>query len=610
MAGHRNIARLGLLGLGLGLSSQAWAMSCDEIMEMVRVNVPTALVVQTMENSGKRFDEATINCLQEQQAPAEVLTTAQKLAAVKVVRPAEGGDAGDTGTAAHAPSFDDDDMLGGGFAEEEEEQTEGDPAPLRQAIELSRAGRHQACSQELNEMLVKNSFPEHETKIQYYLARCLFDLEMYHGAQHHFMEVVRRGPSNPYFKYALPRLVAIAEHTGNDTELLRIVDRIPPEAFPRRARNRLAYLMGRKLLEQQELSAAASYLRQVSPKSELYMRAKYLEGIINTQQGRMKSAVMAFRDVIQAEPPIVGDERKAKEIEDLKELGLINVARIYYGLERFQEADGYYSQVDRESSYWPQALFERAWTNFWLQDLNLSLGLLLTVNSPYFNEAEFLPEASILRALNYFNFCEYDDVERTLILFEEETKPVVAELKSFVDQYRSKENQQLADQAFDAYFTKPHPDSKIQTAMFSRILRNRDLASIVRHLDMMDEEIRLIDQQTGVWRTTVGDDLKKAIEADRQRYKRRAGLALLKEMAQQQRTLEDLLLQSEFIRLEVVDALRQDYEYKMDNPMVDATTDRAIDFATSKEIIYWPFNGEFWADELGYYHYTEHGNCN
>lgn len=609
MAGHRYIARLALMGLGLGLSSQARAMSCDEIMEMVRVNVPTALVVQTMEASGQKFDEATIACLQEQQAPAEVLGAAQKMAAVKVVTPA-GGTAAEGAAAPAGSSFDDDDMLGAGLPEEEEPSSAGDPAQIQQAIELSRAGRHQACSQELNELLVKNSFPEHETKIQYYLAKCLFDLGMHHSAQHHFMEVVRRGPSNPYFKYALPRLVAIAEHTGNDAELLRIVDKIPPEAFPRRARNRLAYLMGRKMFDQQSLSAAASYLRQVSPKSELYMRAKYLEGIINAEQGRLKSAVMAFRDVIQAEPPIVGDERKAKEIEDLKELALMNVARIYYGLERFAEADSYYAQVDRESGYWPQALFERAWTNFWLQDLNLSLGLLLTVNSPYFNKTEYLPEATILRALNYFNFCEYADVERNLILFEQETRPLVAELKAFVDQYRSKESQELADQAFDAWFTKPNPDSKLQAAMFSRILRNRDLAALIRHMDMMDEELAAIDQQTGVWRTTIGDDLKKAIEADRQRYKRRAGLILLKELAAQQTALEDLLMQSELIRFEVVDAQRQDYEYRMDNPDVGTDTDRKIDFATSKEIIYWPFNGEFWADELGYYHYTEHGNCN
>jgi hypothetical protein len=48
----------------------------------------------------------------------------------------------------------------------------------------------------------------------------------------------------------------------------------------------------------------------------------------------------------------------------------------------------------------------------------------------------------------------------------------------------------------------------------------------------------------------------------------------------------------------------------MKNPELQSQAERKIDFATSKEIIYWPFNGEFWEDELGYYRYTEQGSCN
>jgi hypothetical protein len=72
----------------------------------------------------------------------------------------------------------------------------------------------------------------------------------------------------------------------------------------------------------------------------------------------------------------------------------------------------------------------------------------------------------------------------------------------------------------------------------------------------------------------------------------------------------DLLAQSEIIRFEVVDAQRVDYEYRMNNvDMVDSANTREIDFATSVDKVFWPFNGEFWADELGYYHYTEQGSC-
>jgi len=47
----------------------------------------------------------------------------------------------------------------------------------------------------------------------------------------------------------------------------------------------------------------------------------------------------------------------------------------------------------------------------------------------------------------------------------------------------------------------------------------------------------------------------------------------------------------------------------MSNPDVNSTKDQEIDFSTSREVIYWPFNGEFWSDELGYYRFTEQGEC-
>ena len=84
---------------------------------------------------------------------------------------------------------------------------------------------------------------------------------------------------------------------------------------------------------------------------------------------------------------------------------------------------------------------------------------------------------------------------------------------------------------------------------------------------------------------------------------------MLSEMAAQYSYLGDLMSQSQIIRFEVVDAQRQDYEYKMQNPDVSQFDDKVIDFATRTDIIYWPFNGEFWEDELGYYRYTEDGSC-
>lgn len=603
------------LGVGLSVPQSAWALSCAEIMNMVNVNVPVPIVVQTIEDSGEQFTTDDVRCLVNEGAPSEVVSAAKKLMAgaepKETERPSE---VTKTRSSKSSSEEEEEEELGAGRTSGESEadlQDKGGPDPekIKEAIKLFRAKKPLTASVILFELLEDKVFPDREAQIQYYLARCLYDLEMYHTSQYYFLEVLRKGPQNPYFKHALPKLVAIARATGDNSELLRVVAKIPPEAFPRSARNHLYYLMGVRLYEEDDLARARKYFGQISAKSDLYLRSKYYEGVIYNKQGKLKSAVRSFRDVFKEDVEVAND-LELRQVDDIKNLALINVARIYYSIQRFDDSAKYYSLVDRKSSYWPTALFESAWANFMRNDLNLTLGEILTVQSPFYADSEFLPEAAVLRALTFFNLCEYNEVERQLITFEDTYRPMYKEMKEFVQSYASEEGKKLADQAYENYFERFPKNSVLPKSVFTRILRNRDLDGIVRHLEMMDEERALIESQKTRWRDTVGNHLKKVLEQDEQRYKRRAGLLLLSEMARLTSYMGDLLAQSEIVRFEVVDAQRVDYEYKMQNPDLDDSSRGAeTDFATSRDLIYWPFNGEFWKDELGYYRYTEQGSC-
>ena len=613
-----------LLGLAcLAMPKDAFALSCDEIMNMVNVGVPSSIVVQTMEGSGDQFSDGDIACLTSKGAPADVLATANAMkASSSEPDPIEVGNTSISKPPRKSDDFEDDDILGGSVDRRsgtygQDELSDGDaeeatsPAVIEDAIELYRAKKPLSASKILWEVLEDGTFPDQEAKLQYYLARCLYDLEMYHSAQHYFIQVLRKGPRNPYFKYALPKLVAIARYTGDDTDLARIVPKIPPDQYPRKAKNHLYYLMGVRLFDQEQLSEAHKYFSQISTKSDLYLKSKYFDGVIYNKQGRLKSAVKAFRDVIRdAEGIDIYSERELEEVDALTHLSLMNVARIYYSIQRFDESAKYYDLVPHDSPYWPKSLWEAAYANFLQNDLNLALGQILTIRSPFYNTDEYLPEATVLRALIFFNLCEYDEVERELLAFEDATRPVHAELKDFTERFRSSEGKKLADQAYEAYYVENRRDSYLTKSILSSFLDNTDFAGLQRHLELMDSEEQLIDSQKAAWSGTVGEHLKKVIASERQEYRRRAGQVLLAEMADLASYLEDLLTQSEIIRFEVVSAQRADYAYKMSNPdLADALDANQIDFATSIDFIYWPFNGEFWKDELGYYHYTEQGSC-
>ena len=607
--------------VALCASPAAWALSCDEIMNMVEVNVPENIVVATVKDSGDQFSADEVQCLEDRGAPASVVTQArsQMTSPEPDNRPAAGDLSDEPAAPAAGSELDDDeDPLGARSAREPADLPEqgeaggADPNQIKEAIKLYKAKRPLTASLMLYEMLDAGQFPEHETKVHYYLGRALQDLEMFHVAQYHFLQVIRKGPQNQYFNYALPQLVKISRFTGDDTELMRIVTKIPPDAYPRGAKSELFYLMGTRYYAKDELAKSGKYFGQVSPKSPLYLKAEYYRGVIFNQQGKLKSAVRSFRNVYKEEVDFYNDARALAEIEDIKSMALLNVARVYYGIERYDEAAKYYGLVDRDSQYWPEALFEHAWANFMQNNLNDTLGQLLTVRSGFFNEDEFNPEATVLRALTYFNLCEYKKVEKLLLGFENTYRPMQSEMRDFIDQYRTSEGRKLADQAWDTYFgDNRRQDTTLPKSLFNRVLRNKELGGLVRHLDIMIEEEALIDQQKPRWRDSIGPYLKKIIETDRQRYQRRAGLLFLKEMTRQSNKVAELLTQSEIIRFEVVDAQRVDYAYKAQNVDVGDTTDDVdLDFATAVDFIYWPFNGEFWEDELGYYKYTEQGTCN
>ena len=599
----------------LGFSPSAAALSCDEIVGMLAVNVPANIVVQTMKDSGAQFSAQDMRCLQDNNAPDAVMAQARQM----IAREPDDLEPDDETPVRRTMEDDEDriesdrrDDLRNADLESDEPSSGADPEAIKEAIKYLKANKPLSASQLLYDLLEDKSFPDQEDKINYYMGKALADLELYHSAQYHYLQVIQQGPQSPFFSYALSQLVSIARLTGDDYDLARIATRLDPNDFPRGAKNHFFYLKGVKAYQDGKLAEAEEYFGQISTKSTHYLKAKYFEGVINNEQGKLKTAVKDFRDVYREEPESFTDPRELVEVERLKDLSLINIARIYYRIERFDEANRYYNLVNHDSSYWPQALFEQSYTNFMLGDLNKSLGLILTVNSPQYRTDSFLPETTILKALTFFNLCAYQDVEKILLDFESRYTPMRDELRSFVEGYSSEEGKKIADQAWNTYFgDDKQVESTLPKSFFTRVLRNQDLSGLVRHMNMMDTEVGLINEQKSRWQDTVGSYLKRIIERDRAKYERRAGLLMLHTMAEEANYLSELLTQSEIIRFEVIDAERVDYMYRADNTeLLDTSGKLTLDFATAVDFIYWPFNGEFWEDELGYYNYTEQGSCN
>lgn len=581
------------------LMGPAHALSCDEILNMVSVGVPTAIVAQTIDDSGGLFEPTDLACLEAGGAPPEVM------AAARALLPRENS----TVTPIPSEASTEGAMLGQRAEREARAPTIGLPEDVERAIKLHRAHKPLSASLLIHDLLAEDRHPEQRSRLNYYLARCLQDLELPTLAQHHHLEVIRQGPEDPLFEHALLRLATLAEQSGDTQALARIATRLPPASWPARIRPALAYQAGLREHARGELGGALSVLSQVPTTSPHGLQARYVEGIILNEQGRLKSAVRAFREVI-AEDARAASREEARRIRDLQNLAMLDVARIHYAVERFEDAERYYGMVEKRSTWWPRARLELAWTQFMLGDNNAALGQILTVRSPFFADEPFLPEAEVLRALNHYVLCEFNEAERVLLDMEGRLRPIHDELRSFAKRYASAERRKLADQAWQTYFTDFPAESDLPPEVFTELLRNRDLAAMAQRIERIEGERERLLAQKARWRDAVGEPMLEILEREQLVSQRRAGLLLLAESAKLATELGDLLTQSELIRFEANEARRIGLEDLAANPQLELPVDDTpIDYALSMRDLYWPFNGEFWEDELGGYVYTGGSTC-
>ena len=100
-------------------------------------------------------------------------------------------------------------------------------------------------------------------------------------------------------------------------------------------------------------------------------------------------------DVVR-HPFAAKDKAELAKQEHPMDLALINIGRMYYKIERFDDASKYFDLVRHDSTYWPDALFSGAWSNFMQNNLNHTLGRT-TVRSPFYNQDDYIPEIEYLR---------------------------------------------------------------------------------------------------------------------------------------------------------------------------------------------------------------------
>ncbi|MGF1469690.1 MAG: hypothetical protein ACFCGT_26500 [Sandaracinaceae bacterium] len=458
--------------------------------------------------------------------------------------------------------------------------------------------------------------PANVQKGQFFLGKALYHLRFYQSALAIFDEITQN-TNHQYFGQTLQWLAQLATQLPEPAGIIEKVGRYGTDELEqfnndetRTLYYQLIYLMGRFQYQQQNFDEAIRLFQLVNRESDYYVYARFFEGISHVRQRSAQPSIAAFRAIIEAIGEGVSGVEDTSRMLDLAWLSL---ARVYYTASNRTDpetgdtaVDGRllsnaveaWNRIDVGSEYWLDSLFEESWAFFLANEYSRAMGNIHTLYSPFFDDA-YYPEALVVKAVIFFTACQIENTEAIIQQFHDRYDPVQSELEATLAQFQDNTQFFTFLQRVRAGEADLGPRIRgiVASALSDRtLLRNLEY---VRLLEAEEERLAATPgefQGSDLGNRILQDiDLAKSFAVEqtgdlaRSRYRR-----LIEELV-------ELQTQVDTIEVEVARFQRGQLSAEAQQQITERSGSAGFDVEVDEEHQVWPFNGEFWRDELGFY---------
>ena len=480
-----------------------------------------------------------------------------------------------------------------------------------------------------------------DEQAEYTLGKTFYRLNLYQASFDFFARVVKAGPQHRYFRTTCKWLYYLSRKIPGDDELLKQIATYEPRDCTDFS-NEVSFLRGQYHYKRNELDEALQFLSQVSRDNVLYLKATFVRGVTYSRLGQLKEAISTFADILRYTVDAYNGITSAADVafnrmnaqradtgtrlstarlidtvaqgdykRDLKyysQLAVLNMARLLYEQNKNLKAVRYYDYIPINGFFWLEALFESSWALFRMGEKHhdKALGNLHTLSSPFFRN-EYTPEAPILKAVILYARCDYRKALIAVNEFNQVYYPLLLELDGYVQDFADPKALYNFLRRMQADPSSSPRVSQILNALFE----DRELKRINAHITEMERELQVIQKTQSRWSTSdLANYVVQTIEVTRDSAFDKAGQmakARLQRVAEELRKLKD---KADSIDIEISMNERTDTELSLSGVEIDQQRlGKAQNRTPDAEHIYWPFDGEYWRDELGYYLYSIQSRC-
>lgn len=486
--------------------------------------------------------------------------------------------------------------------------------------------------------------PGNTQHAKYWLAVALYHLEYYQASYTYFYEIAK-SPKHLDFEKTLGWLARLATQLPEPADIIGHLGKYTEDQVAATAKGspdllaQLNFLYGRYKYRKGEFEKAATLFRNVAPGSKYYVQAQFFAGITSVRQRQVKPAVDAFENILSYLDKNPSGAGSAAEGQRYRDLAHLSIARAYYSAAIKQPTDGEFvpdpdrltsavvawNKVDVASEYWLDALFEESWAYFMASDYPHALGNIHTIESPYFPNS-FYPEAQFLKAIIYFTNCQYENAKIIVARFVQKYEPVKKGLDEILANRcpgpKPDEDGNVADVSPDEAkqclgFLNDVRDGKARelTGERGKLLRpvvegafdDREILKNLEYIKVIkSEQDRLKNVRAPIKASALAGELATTLEnAQADALARAGGLARGRFL----RAVDDLDEHLGNVQTMLIDILAGERgqleavgEAKAAAIKQQQTALKGLgDVRADEEHYLWPFDGEYWRDELGFY---------
>lgn len=483
------------------------------------------------------------------------------------------------------------------------------------ALALDRVRRGETNDDEGNKQLA-----------QYHLAIALYNMKLYQAAYGIFSEIAEK-PNHLKFSETLLWLAKLATDLPEPADIVERVGKYPDSAIERfnNANQRdlywqLNYLLGRYKYRNRQYEDAIRLFTKVDRQSKYYVQAQFFEGISYVQLRKSVPAVQSFQRIVGAiDEGIEGVEDE----ERMRDLAFLSMARTYYSAsvrldesnaptidsQKLSAAVKYWNKIDVASEYWLDGLFEESWAYFMAGDYPHALGNIHTIEAPYFPNS-YYPEGQVLRAVIYFSNCQYDDAQAIVAKVQAKYQPIYDELNKVLGRFKG-DNQEESFYRFlkEVREDKANLDPKIKPIV-QNALSDRQLLRNLEYVKVLDDEqARFKAKPQNFQSSALGNDVTDSLLLARELAVRNTGQLARDRYQRNLDELNEHLRNTSKILIDITAAQRNQLDVAIAGGQVSQAESKANIVKPDEEHVIWPFDGEYWRDELGFYRQTITSKC-